>query len=199
MRSSPRWRLGLGLGALRSCGGSGGWPFSLLAMPLPRGSFPGSLSRRWSVNGAVGISGMSTGSAISAKVGARLILASVSPRRAALMREYGYDFEVVKPPLEEPCHVSDDVAVPGSGGNLPLIADNKRHVNGLLIDQALVKPAMLPQEITLIGSVNYNCIICKSVFKYLIKNQANTNIHSGNGVVIAGKLLPGDFKRGMYV
>lgn len=33
---------------------------------------------------------------------ARLILASASPRRAALMRERGYEFEVLVPPLDEP-------------------------------------------------------------------------------------------------
>lgn len=33
---------------------------------------------------------------------ARLILASASPRRLSLMREYGYVVEVVKPPLREP-------------------------------------------------------------------------------------------------
>lgn len=32
----------------------------------------------------------------------RLILASASPRRAALLRQYGYDFEVVKPRVHEP-------------------------------------------------------------------------------------------------
>ncbi len=32
----------------------------------------------------------------------RLILASASPQRAALLREYGYEFEVVVPPVHEP-------------------------------------------------------------------------------------------------
>jgi septum formation protein len=39
---------------------------------------------------------------------ARLILASVSPRRAALMREYGYTFEVVEPPMHEPDHLTGE-------------------------------------------------------------------------------------------
>ncbi len=34
-----------------------------------------------------------------------LILASVSPRRRALLREYGYDVRVIAPPLEEPDHL----------------------------------------------------------------------------------------------
>ncbi len=38
----------------------------------------------------------------------RLVLASVSPRRASLLREYGYVFDVLKPPLDEP-------AVPAEG------------------------------------------------------------------------------------
>lgn len=32
----------------------------------------------------------------------RLILASASPRRAALLHEYGYEFEVITPPVHEP-------------------------------------------------------------------------------------------------
>ncbi|MDO8629514.1 MAG: Maf family protein [Phycisphaerales bacterium] len=32
----------------------------------------------------------------------RLILASASPRRAELLREYGYDFDVISPPADEP-------------------------------------------------------------------------------------------------
>ena len=32
----------------------------------------------------------------------RLILASASPQRAALLREYGYEFEVIIPPVHEP-------------------------------------------------------------------------------------------------
>lgn len=37
----------------------------------------------------------------------RLILASVSPRRASLLREHGYVFDVVEPPLDEPDHLAD--------------------------------------------------------------------------------------------
>jgi len=40
----------------------------------------------------------------------RLILASASPRRAELMREYGYEVEVVVPPLAEPTQLTDDVS-----------------------------------------------------------------------------------------
>ncbi len=36
----------------------------------------------------------------------RLILASQSPRRAQLLSEYGYAFEVIKPPWKEPDHLS---------------------------------------------------------------------------------------------
>ena len=39
-----------------------------------------------------------------------LILASVSPRRQTLMREYGYEVQVIAPPFEEPDHL---------GGQLP--------------------------------------------------------------------------------
>jgi len=35
-----------------------------------------------------------------------LILASRSPRRKALLREYGYEFEVLPPPLDEPDHLA---------------------------------------------------------------------------------------------
>ena len=42
----------------------------------------------------------------------RLILASVSPRRAALMREAGYEVEIIPPPLEEPTG-PDDHPSPG--------------------------------------------------------------------------------------
>jgi len=38
----------------------------------------------------------------------RLILASASPRRASLMQEYGYRFDIVPPPLEEPDHLAAD-------------------------------------------------------------------------------------------
>jgi len=41
----------------------------------------------------------------------RLILASASPRRASLLRKYGYEFEVVAPPLGEPA--------PAAGGLAP--------------------------------------------------------------------------------
>ena len=37
----------------------------------------------------------------------RLILASASPRRAELLREYGYDFEIVPSPLPEPAEFSE--------------------------------------------------------------------------------------------
>lgn len=40
----------------------------------------------------------------------RLVLASASPRRAALMREYGYEFEVTTPPLEEPAFLPGNPA-----------------------------------------------------------------------------------------
>jgi len=36
------------------------------------------------------------------EAGPSLVLASASPRRAALLREYGYAFDVVPPPLDEP-------------------------------------------------------------------------------------------------
>jgi septum formation protein len=38
----------------------------------------------------------------------RLILASASPRRTSLMQEYGYTFDIVPPPLEEPDHLAVD-------------------------------------------------------------------------------------------
>ncbi|UCC32328.1 MAG: Maf family protein, partial [Phycisphaerales bacterium] len=37
----------------------------------------------------------------------RLILASHSPRRAALMRDYGYEFEVIKPHIPEPASLGE--------------------------------------------------------------------------------------------
>lgn len=40
----------------------------------------------------------------------RLVLASASPRRAQLLREHGYDFEVIEPPLEEPARLSDGLS-----------------------------------------------------------------------------------------
>lgn len=45
----------------------------------------------------------------------RLILASESPRRAELLREHGYQFDVVRPPLPEPsalagCHCPSELA-----------------------------------------------------------------------------------------
>jgi len=39
-----------------------------------------------------------------------LVLASASPRRAELLREYGYTFEVIEPPLEEPARLSDGLS-----------------------------------------------------------------------------------------
>ena len=39
-----------------------------------------------------------------------LILASGSPRRAALMREHGYDVKVIPPPLKEPTHLHQKLA-----------------------------------------------------------------------------------------
>lgn len=42
--------------------------------------------------------------------GFRLVLASASPRRAQLLREYGYAFEVVQPPLEEPARLADGLS-----------------------------------------------------------------------------------------
>ena len=39
----------------------------------------------------------------------RLILASASPRRVSLMREYGFEVEVIKPPLEEPVCLGEDL------------------------------------------------------------------------------------------
>lgn len=40
---------------------------------------------------------------------ARLFLASMSPRRAQLMREHGYEFEVIRPTVDEPVHTHTDV------------------------------------------------------------------------------------------
>lgn len=40
----------------------------------------------------------------------RLILASGSPRRISLMREYGYTVEVIRPPIEEPATLPKDLA-----------------------------------------------------------------------------------------
>jgi septum formation protein len=37
----------------------------------------------------------------------RLVLASASPRRASLLREKGYVFDVITPPLEEPDHLAE--------------------------------------------------------------------------------------------
>lgn len=45
---------------------------------------------------------MSKNSSQLNRVSSRLILASMSPRRAALMREYGYEVEIVAPPIDEP-------------------------------------------------------------------------------------------------
>lgn len=39
----------------------------------------------------------------------RLILASASPRRAQLLREHGYVFEVIPPPLEEPAQLAEQL------------------------------------------------------------------------------------------
>lgn len=43
-------------------------------------------------------------------VGFRLVLASASPRRAQLLREFGYTFDVIEPPLEEPARLSDGLS-----------------------------------------------------------------------------------------
>lgn len=40
----------------------------------------------------------------------RLILASASPRRASLLTEHGYQFEVIVPPVEEPTNLSPDLS-----------------------------------------------------------------------------------------
>ncbi|MBI4716482.1 MAG: septum formation protein Maf [Planctomycetes bacterium] len=39
----------------------------------------------------------------------RLVLASASPRRAALLREYGFEFSVIEPTVEEPERLGDDL------------------------------------------------------------------------------------------
>lgn len=59
-------------------------------------------------SGRTGVSPVTPESAPPAQV--RLILASSSPRRAALMREYGYEVETIHPPHEEPQDFSDDVS-----------------------------------------------------------------------------------------
>lgn len=41
----------------------------------------------------------------------RLVLASGSPRRAELMREYGYDVEIIEPPVDEPAGLSGTASV----------------------------------------------------------------------------------------
>lgn len=43
-------------------------------------------------------------------IGFRLVLASASPRRAQLLKEHGYTFEVIAPPLEEPARLSDGLS-----------------------------------------------------------------------------------------
>lgn len=48
----------------------------------------------------------------SVRRGDRLILASQSPRRAQLLSEYGYAFDVIKPPGEEPEHLPGRPAPP---------------------------------------------------------------------------------------
>ena len=44
------------------------------------------------------------GSQRSGEAPPKLILASVSPRRAQLLREHGYEFSIVEPPLSEPSY-----------------------------------------------------------------------------------------------
>jgi septum formation protein len=46
----------------------------------------------------------------STRGASRLILASASPRRASLLREHGYGFEVIEPPLDEPDHLADEAS-----------------------------------------------------------------------------------------
>lgn len=46
----------------------------------------------------------------TSRAAGRLILASASPRRALLMREYGYVFDVLEPPLDEPDHLTDQTS-----------------------------------------------------------------------------------------
>ena len=46
----------------------------------------------------------------SARSSAHLILASASPRRVSLMSEYGYDVEVIEPPVEEPNELQGDLS-----------------------------------------------------------------------------------------
>lgn len=55
---------------------------------------------------------MPTDSPNKASTARRLILASASPRRHALLREHGYAFDVVKPPLDEPDHLAPGLPAP---------------------------------------------------------------------------------------
>jgi septum formation protein len=65
----------------------------------------------------------------------RLILASVSPRRAVLIREAGYDVEIIPPPLEEPTGPEDH---PSPGQLAEALSHFKAKSVAGLVDDGLI-------------------------------------------------------------
>src|SRR3990172_1654715 len=62
----------------------------------------------------------------------RLILASASPRRAELLRQHGYQFQVIASPLAEPAEFTDEVSPRGGAESSSFFKD--KSVAGLVGD-----------------------------------------------------------------
>ena len=61
-------------------------------------------------------------------------------------------------------NIEDDVGIARPGRDLLRVADNKRHAKRLLVHHALVEKAMLAEEITLVGDIDYDRILGQPLF-----------------------------------
>ena len=61
-------------------------------------------------------------------------------------------------------NIEDDVGIARPGRDLLRVADNERHAKRLLVHHALVEKAMLAEEITLVGDIDYDRILGQPLF-----------------------------------
>ena len=63
----------------------------------------------------------------------------------------------------EPCRckidVTNDVVAYGARADIVRVADHEQHLEGLLVHEALVEPAMLTEEETLVGRIDNDGIL----------------------------------------
>ena len=87
-------------------------------------------------------------------------------------------------------NIEDDVGIARPGRDLLRVADNERHAKRLLVHHALVEKAMLAEEITLVGDIDYDRILGQPLFIEETQQAADIVIDGRSATqVVANQLL----------